>query len=127
MGIETTNDEGSASEIIAEPEGSVSQDEIDAMMESGGSVSQDEIDAMMGFNGTSGAAHSQEETASRVSEQEFEAVSPPPGKSERSEVVSLDLLNQDRITRSRMPTMEVLNDRFARSFRVSLFNYLRRC
>jgi flagellar motor switch protein FliM len=37
-----------------------------------------------------------------------------------------DLKNQDRIVRGRMPTLEMLNERFARYFRISLFNLLRR-
>lgn len=37
-----------------------------------------------------------------------------------------DLANQDRIVRGRMPTLEMLNERFARYFRISLFNLLRR-
>lgn len=42
------------------------------------------------------------------------------------EVHSYDLANQDRIVRGRMPTLEMLNERFARYFRISLFNMLRR-
>ena len=124
MGIETTNDGVSPSGTTPESEGSISQEETDAMMGPGGSVSQDEIDALMGFGGTAGDPS--QEADSRAPEQDSGAVPPLPGTSEQSRgVASLDLLNQDRITRSRMPTMEVLNDRFARSFRVSLFNYLR--
>src|SRR3989344_5966372 len=37
-----------------------------------------------------------------------------------------DLANQDRIVRGRMPTLEMLNERFIRYFRISLFNLLRR-
>lgn len=37
-----------------------------------------------------------------------------------------DLANQDRIVRGRMPTLEMLNERFVRYFRISLFNLLRR-
>lgn len=36
------------------------------------------------------------------------------------------LTNQERIVRGRMPTLEMLNERFARYFRVSMFNILRR-
>ena len=39
---------------------------------------------------------------------------------------SFDFASQERIVRGRMPTMEMVNDRFARLFRVSLFNLLRR-
>lgn len=37
-----------------------------------------------------------------------------------------DLTSQDRIVRGRMPTLEVINERFARLIRVSFFNFLRR-
>lgn len=37
-----------------------------------------------------------------------------------------DFTSQDRIVRGRMPTLEMINERFARYFRTSLFNMLRR-
>ncbi|MBS01171.1 MAG: flagellar motor switch protein FliM [Gammaproteobacteria bacterium] len=37
-----------------------------------------------------------------------------------------DFTSQDRIVRGRMPTLEMINERFARLFRVSIFNMLRR-
>jgi flagellar motor switch protein FliM len=37
-----------------------------------------------------------------------------------------DLANQERIIRGRMPTMELIHDRFARQFRTSLSNFLGR-
>jgi flagellar motor switch protein FliM len=37
-----------------------------------------------------------------------------------------DLANQERIVRGRMPTMEVVNERFARNIRVGLFNLIRK-
>jgi len=37
-----------------------------------------------------------------------------------------DFTSQDRIIRGRMPTLEMVNERFARYFRISLFNLLRR-
>jgi flagellar motor switch protein FliM len=37
-----------------------------------------------------------------------------------------DFTSQDRIVRGRLPTLEMINERFARTFRVSLFNLLRR-
>lgn len=37
-----------------------------------------------------------------------------------------DFGSQDRIVRGRMPTLEMINERFARQFRVSIFNLLRR-
>jgi len=46
---------------------------------------------------------------------------PTPG-----EVRNYDFNNQMRIVRGRMPTLEMINERFARLFRVSLYNLLRR-
>ena len=46
--------------------------------------------------------------------------------SEDSDYSSYDLTSQDRIVRGRMPTLELINERFARHTRVSLFNMLRR-
>jgi len=37
-----------------------------------------------------------------------------------------DFASQDRIVRGRMPTLEMINERFARYFRINLFNMLRR-
>jgi flagellar motor switch protein FliM len=37
-----------------------------------------------------------------------------------------DLASQERIVRGRMPTMEIINERFARNIRVGLFNLIRR-
>ena len=37
-----------------------------------------------------------------------------------------DFASHDRIVRGRLPTLEMINERFARSFRISLFNMLRR-
>ncbi len=42
------------------------------------------------------------------------------------EARSYDFTNQMRIVRGRMPTLEMINERFARLFRVSLYNLLRR-
>ena len=41
-------------------------------------------------------------------------------------VRSYDITSQDRIVRGRMPTLEMINERFARYTRISLFNFLRR-
>lgn len=41
-------------------------------------------------------------------------------------IQSYNLASQDRIVRGRMPTMEVINERFARNFRLGLFNFTRR-
>ena len=47
---------------------------------------------------------------------------PPPGGA----VQPYNLATQTRIVRGRMPTLDMINDRFARQFRVGLFNMLRR-
>lgn len=41
-------------------------------------------------------------------------------------VRSYDFNSQERIVRGRMPTLEMVNERFARHFRIALFNFLRR-
>jgi flagellar motor switch protein FliM len=41
-------------------------------------------------------------------------------------VKTYDLTSQDRIVRGRMPTLEMINERFARYTRISMFNMLRR-
>ena len=70
-------------------------------------LSQDEVDALLkGVNGD-------EDEASK------EEVDP-------SEVRPYNLATQERIVRGRMPTLEVINERFARLLRIGLFNFLRR-
>lgn len=69
-------------------------------------LSQDEIDALLhGVND---------------GDIEIESVADPGSAS------SYDLTSQDRIVRGRMPTLEMINERFARYTRVSMFNLLRR-
>ena len=41
-------------------------------------------------------------------------------------VKTYDLSSNDRIVRGRMPTLEMINERFARYTRISMFNFLRR-
>ena len=41
-------------------------------------------------------------------------------------VTTFDFSSQDRIVRGRMPTLELVNERFARHMRISLFNMMRR-
>lgn len=57
------------------------------------------------------------------------------GEPEADDVIGVDgdagvktynLASQDRIVRGRMPTMEIINERFARNFRQGLFNFTRR-
>ena len=45
---------------------------------------------------------------------------------EPGSVKSYDLTSQDRIVHGRMPTLEMINERFARYTRISMFNMLRR-
>ncbi|ROV61605.1 flagellar motor switch protein FliM [Vibrio ponticus] len=42
------------------------------------------------------------------------------------DAVDFDFSSQDRIVRGRMPTLELINERFARHMRISLFNMLRK-
>jgi flagellar motor switch protein FliM len=71
-------------------------------------LSQDEIDALLhGVSGGDVATETDEDI--------------PEG-----EVRGYDFTSQDRIVRGRMPTLEMINERFARYFRISLFNMLRR-
>jgi flagellar motor switch protein FliM len=70
-------------------------------------LDQDEIDALL--HGVDSG------------EVKTEASEPP-----REGARAYDLTRQDRIVRGRMPTLEMLNERFARYFRLSVFNLLRR-
>jgi flagellar motor switch protein FliM len=45
---------------------------------------------------------------------------------EAGAVRNYDISSQERIVRGRMPTMEIVNERFARNLRVGLFNFIRR-
>lgn len=45
---------------------------------------------------------------------------------EADNVRTYDFTSEDRIVRGRMPTLEMINERFVRYFRISLFNFLRR-
>lgn len=47
-------------------------------------------------------------------------------RSASGEPEGYDFQSQDRIVRGRMPTLEMINERFARYFRIRLFNFLRR-
>jgi flagellar motor switch protein FliM len=51
---------------------------------------------------------------------------PTEGGTPSGEVRGYDLATQTRIVRGRMPTLEMINDRFARLFRLGLFNLIRR-
>ncbi|MCX7071532.1 MAG: flagellar motor switch protein FliM [Gammaproteobacteria bacterium] len=70
-------------------------------------LSQDEIDALL--NGVDSGSVA------------TEAPPPVPG-----EARNYNFATQDRIVRGRLPTLEMINERFARLFRIGLFNMLRR-
>ena len=70
-------------------------------------LSQDEVDALLqGITGES---------------QKLEQEDTPQGG-----IRDYDLASQERIVRGRMPTMEIINERFARNIRIGLFNLIRR-
>jgi flagellar motor switch protein FliM len=70
-------------------------------------LSQDEVDALLqGITGESQKLEQEEEPSAGVRE--------------------YDLSSQERIVRGRMPTMEVINERFARNIRIGLFNLIRK-
>ncbi len=43
-----------------------------------------------------------------------------------SSVKNYDIGRQERIVRGRMPTLEIINERFARNLRIGMFNFIRR-
>ncbi|KZX66030.1 flagellar motor switch protein FliM [Vibrio sp. HI00D65] len=47
-------------------------------------------------------------------------------ETDNDSAVNFDFSSQDRIVRGRMPTLELINERFARHMRISLFNLLRK-
>lgn len=69
-------------------------------------LSQDEVDALL--RGVTGEEDANDEQAQE------EGVRP------------YNLARQERIVRGRMPTLEIINERFARLFRIGLFNFMRR-
>lgn len=70
-------------------------------------LSQDEVDALLqGVNGDEDDAKTED--------------------ADPSEVRPYNLATQERIVRGRMPTLEVINERFARLLRIGLFNFFRR-
>ncbi len=85
-------------------------------------LSQAEIDALLNGMGGGGDdfAAEDDEDSSVYSEEVVEELTV------RGVVKSYDLAHQERIVRGRMPTLEMINERFARLFRVSLFQFIRR-
>ena len=71
-------------------------------------LSQDEVDALLqGITGESQKAEPVEQAA-------------------KGGLREYDLSSQERIVRGRMPTMEVVNERFARNIRIGIFNMIRK-
>jgi flagellar motor switch protein FliM len=70
-------------------------------------LSQDEVDALL--KGVSG-----------------EIDEAPAEQADSSGVRPYNLATQERIVRGRMPTLEIINERFARQLRIGLYNFLRR-
>lgn len=70
-------------------------------------LSQDEVDALL--KGVTG-----------------EVDEPGPQEDDHSGVRPYNLATQERIVRGRMPTLEIINERFARLLRIGLYNFLRR-
>jgi flagellar motor switch protein FliM len=70
-------------------------------------LSQEEVDALLG--GGSGESQTPVEEAA-----------------EGAGVRPYDMSSQERIVRGRMPTMEIINERFARNLRLGMFNFIRR-
>jgi flagellar motor switch protein FliM len=70
-------------------------------------LSQEEVDALLrGVNG--------------------EVDEPAHEEAEKGAVRDYNMATQERIVRGRMPTMELINERFARYLRIGLFNYMHR-
>lgn len=69
-------------------------------------LSQDEIDALL---------HGVDDVQDEGPKQDID-----------ESTIEYDFSSQDRIVRGRMPTLEIVNERFARHMRVSLFNMMRR-
>lgn len=70
-------------------------------------LSQEEVDALL--EGVTGESQKDVEVAPQ-----------------KGEVRPYDISSQERIVRGRMPTMEIVNERFARNLRLGLFNLIRR-
>lgn len=70
-------------------------------------LSQEEVDALLkGITGENQSPESKEENSNTIRD--------------------YNLANQERIVRGRMPTIEIINERFARNMRIGLFNFTRK-
>jgi len=73
-------------------------------------LSQEEVDALL----------------RGVSDGEIETDAPEEQAAENEDIKSYDFTSQDRIIRGRMPTMEIINERFARDATASFYRYIGR-
>lgn len=71
-------------------------------------LSQEEVDALL--EGVTGES----QRASDIAGEDGESIR------------NYNISSQERIVRGRMPTMEIVNERFARNLRIGLFNFIRR-
>ncbi|MCE1239351.1 MAG: flagellar motor switch protein FliM [Azonexaceae bacterium] len=69
---------------------------------------------------------SQEEVDALLKGVTGESDEPDEGGAEDAGIRSYNLGTQERIVRGRMPTLELVNERFARYLRIGLFNYMHR-
>ncbi len=69
---------------------------------------------------------SQEEVDALLEGVTGESQAPTEEVVQKGEVRNYDMSSQERIVRGRMPTMEIVNERFARNIRLGLFNFIRR-
>jgi flagellar motor switch protein FliM len=96
-------------------------------------LSQEEVDALLNAV-TDGDASTEQAAAPAAAADTGEASAAPDaaagGPGDVTELAdniqSYDLTNQDRVIRGRMPILEIIYERFIRSFRVSLSNALRK-
>ncbi|MFZ8933683.1 MAG: flagellar motor switch protein FliM [Bacteriovoracaceae bacterium] len=79
-------------------------------------LSQDEVDALLN-------AVNDDETADEIESADIDDFDED---EEEENIQPYDLTNQDRVIRGRMPILEIIYERFIRSFRVSLSNSLRK-
>lgn len=84
-------------------------------MSNGHQLSQDELDAMLATSDI-GRGETMSDTSQKLSSKTPKKGSQQP----------FDPASQARIVRERLHTLEVINERFARQFRMNLFNLLRR-
>jgi flagellar motor switch protein FliM len=94
-------------------------------------LSQNEVDALLNAVATGGvdtAPASSEASSARASTSHGaqHATYYGPGAIPESEITPYDLTNQDRVIRGRMPTLDIIYERFVRLFRISLSNSLRK-